>query len=403
MNLQMVKQLELFGVCQALSENTLVLANYIGELNKNVERVLIRGALQRFFKLRAQGWDKEAAADEALKTGKGLVGEALATAEFNMQARILQAPVRAQINPISNDPTHDIQFIDNTGGVQGGVQMKIGTTKYVRQAVRSGKYTQVVANKEAVEELEELHARGLLKDRLEAHGIKGEQLKKEEIIGIGKKALHSLEMSDGEADILLKSLGKEATYLTHNVFQSALHSFCLNVTIEFTSKNWENMDWEKITKATLKMVKHSTLHYGICRLAQTALKNIALNCPGSIVGKAARFILRRGAWITAGVSMLLTIWDDYRAYKNNKIERVDLYQNVGGAVGSGVGGVLGGVLGARLLSSFGPTGVLIGALIGTLLFANLGGFAGRRGGEFLHNIIHPESFSPYLLLEKNPT
>lgn len=395
----MKQQLELFDNFQAITNNTLALADYVGELASNVSKVLLRGAAQRYIKLRAQGIGKKEAAEEASKTGKGLVGEAVATADFNMQSKLLGSEVRAQINPIANDSKHDIQFIDGTGNVVGGKQLKIGSPGYVRKAVKSCKYEQVVADKDAVEKLKHFKEQGLLDDRLRTKDVTGRQLNQKEIKKICQEALYDLDLPQNETRQLIKSIGREFSCLAKNVLGGVFQSLCVDALIEFHAKGWDKMDWEQITEATFRMAKRSTTHYATCRSISLTLQKVALNCPGSIFGKAAQFLIRKGHWISAGVSITLTIWDDYKAHREGKIETSTLYQNSGGAIGSGIGGMAGGLLGARLLSSFGPFGVFLGAIIGSAVLANIGGHLGKEFGTMAYNSICSKTFSSDLSVE----
>lgn len=392
----MSKFLNYPGFNHALGENTQALANYTTELASTAASSLQRGTAQKYGRFLAIGMNPSDAAEQALRTGKGFIGEALAVADYNKQARLLGSDVHARLNPISNDPVHDIQFIHGQR-IVGGVQVKFGTSRYVKQALLSGKYPCIVANTEAVQELRDVYDHGLLTNRIDFNGIQGSPLSEQEAYQIGREILWKLNHPHNHFDLIARWLGNEIYLAAHNVFYSTLFGFSLHSLISFLSVDRDKMNWDEIVMATQKIAQSSLIHYGVCRSVSLSLEMVAANCAGSVFGRAAQFLLKKGAWISAGVSAGLAIWDAYGDYKEGKISQREFYGHTGRSSGGAIGAVGGGYLGARIGSCFGPVGTLIGLLAGSLLLSNVGAHVGEDIGHFVHDFIHPDSLPPYLL------
>lgn len=393
------------GLSHASTMNTQLLADYSHKLSVAASEALMRGGVvKRLTNALARGSHPDDAMAEAVKFGKGYAGEALVAEDFNYQAGLLRHPYRMQLNPNPTDPKHDLILFDQERAVLGE-QIKVGSRGYVGQSARSGKYRRVIADQEAVQQLPALVEQGVLTDRFEYGGVKGSPLTRREAERLARQELYRLGVPEGKIERAARVVGAEAYYLVHNVLHSGIFSLCMNTLVEFMSKPSGKIDWDDITSSTFRTIKNSMEHYAITRSISLSLQQIATQCAGSLWGRAAQFLLRRGAWISAGVSAGLAINEDYQEYQRGRMSGPVFCRQTGRNVGSAFGGVGGAIVGARLGASFGPVGILVGLFLGSIggsyIAAEAGGFVGEVVADLIydpHLPAHLPSPQPYLLI-----
>lgn len=384
-----------FGLNQ-LSVNTISLAESAVELATQVAWIVERFAAKKIANLMAKGWDKNLAVDEALKTTKGNIAECMAVIDLNRQAKFLGINFEARMNPVSNDPLHDVQFLVGNEVVDG-VQLKVGSAAYVRKAIESGKYGLVVANQEAVEELNHLYSNDQLDNAISFQGVRGTPLSEEEAIQIGRKSL--LEHNPSFLQQSCQLIANEVYHVAHNTLHNFVYGLAINSVVSYMTSEKGSIDWDDVTDATQSMVERAIRHYSLSRSLSLVIQSVAINSPGSVFGRAAQALLRRGHWISAGLSAGLSIWDNLQAHNEGKLSKRELYGQNGEAVGKGAGAAAAGLAMLELTKGAHPL-VQLGALcVGGYLGSELGGGISREVGLTIHDWLNPEEtpLEPYLL------
>lgn len=135
--------------------------------------ILTRGGpYQRAVNVMSRGADPLTASAVAAAQGKGHIAELAQSAHFTAASAALGRTRRARPNPIANDPLVDVEVLRRSRP-PWGTQLKVGSPAYVRRAVRTGRYENLIVNAEAFEDV--AHAAGVA-DRLDHAGISAPQL-----------------------------------------------------------------------------------------------------------------------------------------------------------------------------------------------------------------------------------
>ena len=116
-----------------------------------------RGLVKRVRSLAAAGHNTASAAEVVAQQGKGYVAEAQLAASYSARAGLVGSSARAHPNHDAFHPTDDI-ILTEAGKRAGAIQVKDGLPDYVLRHHESGKYPSIVANREAVEHLEQVGA-----------------------------------------------------------------------------------------------------------------------------------------------------------------------------------------------------------------------------------------------------
>lgn len=136
-----------------------------------------RGPATQARRLVAAGHPVQSAAKQAAELGKGYLAEIELASSVSARSGLVGSPVRARPNSDSFHQTDDI-ILTEAGVRVGAVQVKNGKPAYIQREIESGKYTAVVANREAVERLEQVGAlkKGQVPSCINHSGIQSTQL-----------------------------------------------------------------------------------------------------------------------------------------------------------------------------------------------------------------------------------
>ena len=136
-----------------------------------------RGPATQARRLVAAGHPVQSAAKQAAELGKGYLAEIELASSVSARSGLVGSPVRARPNSDSFHQTDDI-ILTEAGVRVGAVQVKNGKPAYIQREIESGKYTAVVANREAVERLEQVGAlkEGQVPSCINHSGIQSTQL-----------------------------------------------------------------------------------------------------------------------------------------------------------------------------------------------------------------------------------
>lgn len=169
------------------------------------------GPAQRTARLLECGVELSEAAGMAAKQGKGHIAEVQQAANFTTRAGALGSDVRARPNRRANDPLNDIELFGPRRRKRG-VQVKVGSPRYVRQAIRSGRYGDLIVNKEAYDRLPSGLARQV-DDHLQHDGVAARSLSGDDAEATASDQLQRLfagELPVSDLDILAHSIGAGA-------------------------------------------------------------------------------------------------------------------------------------------------------------------------------------------------
>ena len=136
-----------------------------------------RGPATQARRLVAAGHSVAGAAEQAAELGKGYLAEIELASSVSARSGLVASSVRARPNGDPFHQTDDVILIE-AGVSVGAVQVKNGKPAYIQREIESGKYTDVVANREAVERLEQVGAlkEGQVPSCINHSGIQSTQL-----------------------------------------------------------------------------------------------------------------------------------------------------------------------------------------------------------------------------------
>ncbi len=135
------------------------------------------GPAARARRVHAAGADVTIAAVTAAKQGKGHIAELSQALSFEVDAALRASPFDARPSPLANDSKADLEVLFGDERVRGP-QVKVGSLKYVRRAIRSKKYDDLIIDGDAYQALSgELNVAGQqMADRLEHDRVAASQL-----------------------------------------------------------------------------------------------------------------------------------------------------------------------------------------------------------------------------------
>ncbi len=134
----------------------------------------------------------EAAHLAAMRQAKGHFAEVAQANQHTARAAVMASPFESRVNPLANDPLHDIQILRD-GTVLGGFQVGVGSPAYALKKARTAKAPVVLLNQEAREALRESHPAEYARtaDRIRYDGVETDPLLEPSLIEQARDSLVS--------------------------------------------------------------------------------------------------------------------------------------------------------------------------------------------------------------------
>jgi len=356
-------------------------------LRRHIASQLRRGGgPQRVLAALRRGIDYNDALREAAKIHKGHVAELAQAIDFTTLSGVTGARERAVVNRNASDPRSDLAIMIGTRAVPGGHrQLKVGSSRYVREAIRKKKYAaagvDLVAN---IEALDDLRARGLdevgdVADRVrhastEARQLRADESEAQALEGLQRALMRRTTLT--RLEILAES--------TRSGVDDGVFTFIWSVGVGLFEGEVNRHNWRRIV--------HDSAVRGAKAAARTSIQTMIVlhkfdrtaraAYSAGLVRKLARTTIVAGAVAEVVVSAAI----DFVKLLRGEITREQLLDRVVVSGSTAVGAATGAYVASRVLADA-PMFVRI---LGMLFLGAAGGHLGRELGEWLNDRRHDD-------------
>jgi hypothetical protein len=342
--------------------------------NAYLPLMLVRGGPpQRAARLVDRGVALPRAARAAAAQGKGHVAETVQAAMFTARSGAMSGSHSARPNPVANARHDDVQMLCGAR-VVGGAQFKVGSPRYVLQALRRGSRTTLVAN---IETRDALVAQGAItaegvRDRLgqqgvEAPALSGAECEETAEVMITRLLLH--EPPDTGLEVLVESLRAGAN--------DGVVSFVMRLVAEvadcaYTGRPFDGLHTVgEAAKAGVRALARTGVQTAL--LAAEFLSKARAEFSARLIHRVASSTLAVGAVAEVIVETAI----DMLAVLRSEITLEQWLRRLGVHATTAVGGVAGVAFAYALTENEPPLARLVAGLVGGYLGAKLGRAAGE--------------------------
>ena len=334
-----------------------------------------RGAVIRFRRLVNAGHSPDIAAEQVSKTAKGLVAEPELAASLSARAGLIGSTAGAHPNPNTVHPTEDL-ILTLAGAKAGASQVKNGQPNYVKQQLESGKYSNIVANREAVDALEQIGAvaKGQVPSCIDHAGVKSIELSAAETHKTAKDLLVSALQDSAHGDRVFALV----TAVKSGATDGAV-TFGLNLATQMVDDLLSGRPLEPLSMVgeAAKAGAKATLRTAVVTYSQSI--TLLRRAKNAFSSRLIRAITSSTLAMSAVADVVVEFAFDVADVLRGKIDEETLFQNLGVNTCGAIGGLAVG--GLALMAIRGAPWWLTLLVLGIGLW--LGTVFGRRLGSRL--------------------
>lgn len=296
------------------------------------------------------------------KKGRGVVFEAATVVQLQDAGERYGINLTARLATTTNNPCADVVITHS--GVDIELQLKCGTDKYIRAALRKqvdGVTMLVPADA----------AQAAAVGSLEFDGVELEAPTRDQLFAQTEQSLDRL--SAGEPVVTFADAAKRAM---RDSLLDAVVVAVLDLAAQALEKPEEPIDWKRTGMAVLRVTATTV----VTSLLATANTATAMKAAGRAIELAS---VARGTRAAAAlVPHALDMCIDLARVSSGEMNRAQFIRSTSGHAGAATAEYLAFPLIARLAARLGPIGGAIAMVAGGMLVA----FLGRKAGEFLHDV-----------------